>query len=139
LNSDTYGSIALIEVFPPGELGGKIDQGFEKVENASNQVETWWNGLSPAQQNNPINKVKYEKANALLETASTILVAADGALSTIESSTVQYSMDKRPADMWNFIVGGQYQFSKHFMYRLEYGFLGSRQQIMTGLQYRFGL
>lgn len=139
LNSDTYGSIALNEVFPPGTLGGKIDEGFEKVENAQNQVDTWWNGLSPVEQNNPINKAKYNKANAVLETASTILVAADGAVSTIETSTVQYSMDKRPADMWNFIVGGQYQFSKHFMYRLEYGFLGSRQQIMTGLQYRFGL
>ena len=25
------------------------------------------------------------------------------------------------------------------MWRAEYGFLGSRQQFMTGLQYRFGL
>ena len=61
-----------------------------------------------------------------------------GAISTIESSTVQYSMDKRPADMWNFIVGGQYQFSKHFMVRGEGGFLGSRTQFIAGVQYRFG-
>jgi hypothetical protein len=139
LNSETYGSIALNEVFPPGTLGGKIDEGYEKVENAYNQVDSWWNGLSEAQQSNPINQAKYDKANQILETASNILVAADGAVSTIETSTVQYSMDKRPKDMWNFIIGGQYQFSKHFMYRLEYGFLGTRQQVMTGLQYRFGL
>lgn len=139
LNSDTNGSIPLSEVFPEGSLGGKVDAGFEKVENAQNNVDTWWDGLSQPEQNNPINKAKYNQANEALDRASEILVAADGALSTIENSTVQYSMDKRPKDMWNFIVGGQYQFSKHFMVRAEYGFLGSREQIITGVQYRFGL
>lgn len=139
LNSDTNGSLALSEVFPPGALGGRIDEGFQKVENAQMQVDTWWNGLSQMEQNNPINKAKYQSANNILNRASTLLVAADGAVSTIESSTVQYSMQKRPADMWNFIVGSQYQFSKHFMVRFEYGFLGSRQQVITGVQYRFGL
>jgi hypothetical protein len=139
LNSATYGSIPLNEVFPPGTLGGKIDEGYAKVENANNQIDSWWNGLSQSEQNNPINAAKYDKANEVLAKASEILVAADGAVSTIETSTVQYSMDKRPKDMWNFIIGTQYQFSKHFMYRIEYGFLGSRQQVMTGLQYRFGL
>jgi hypothetical protein len=41
--------------------------------------------------------------------------------------------------MWNFVLGTQYQVNKHFMIRAEAGFLGSRQQIITGLQYRFGL
>lgn len=139
LNSETDGSISLSDVFPPGTLGGRIDEGIEKVENAQNQVNTWWDGLSQMEQNNPVNKAKYNQANELLDRASTFLVAADGAVSTIESSTVQYSMDKRPADMWNFLVGGQYQFSKHFMLRAEGGFLGSRVQFMGGLQYRFGL
>jgi len=139
LNSKTDGSIPLNEVFPPGTLGGRIEEGLEKVDNAYVQVDTWWNNLSPIEQNNPLNKAKYNKANDLLDRASTLLIAADGAVSTIENSTVQYAMDKRPADMWNFIVGGQYQFSKHFMVRGEYGFLGSRQQFLAGLQYRFGL
>jgi hypothetical protein len=102
-------------------------------------VDSWWNDLSQAEKNNPINRAKYESANTALDRASEILVAADGAVSIIESSTVQYSMDKRPEDMWNFIIGGQYQFSKHLMFRAEYGFLTSRTQFMTGLQYRFGL
>lgn len=139
LNSDTNGSIALSEVFPPGTLGGNIEAGFEKVENANNQVDSWWNALSQMEQNNPINRAKYEKANAVLVGASNFLVAADGAVSTIESSTVQYAMDKRPKDMWNFLVGSQYQFNKSLMLRVEYGFLSSRQQLITGLQYRFGL
>ena len=139
IKSGTTGSVPLSDVFPPGTLGGRVEEGFEKVDNAYSQVDSWWNGLSQAEQNNPINKAKYEKANDVLERASNILVAADGAITTIESSTVQYSMDKRVKDMWNFLIGGQFKLNKHFMYRLEYGFLGSRQQLMTGLQYRFGL
>lgn len=139
LSSDTNGSIALSEVFPDGSLGTRVDEGFEKVENAQNNVDAWWNDLSQVEQNNPVNKAKYNAANSALDRASQILTAADGAISTIQNSTVQYSMDKRPADMWNFIVGGQYQFNKHIMFRAEYGFLGSREQIITGVQYRFGL
>jgi hypothetical protein len=57
----------------------------------------------------------------------------------ISTSTVQYAMDKTIKDAWNFIVGGQFQYNKHLMVRLEAGFLGSRTQVMTGIQYRFGL
>ena len=63
----------------------------------------------------------------------------DGALNDDEYATVQYSLDKNLKDKWNFIVGTQFQLNKHLMIRAEYGFLGSRQQFMVGLQYRFGL
>jgi hypothetical protein len=139
LNSETVGSIALDEVFDTSAWGSRVDEGIEKVENAQTSVDDWWNGLSQAQQNNPINKAKYNKANQVLGTASEFLVAADGALSNVANSTVQYSMDKRPADMWNFIVGSQFQINKHLMLRAEYGFLSSRVQFIGGLQYRFGL
>jgi hypothetical protein len=140
-NSETNGSISLSEVFPEGggEIGAKIDQGVAKVENAQQQVDAWWNGLTQQEQNSPVNKAKYESANAALDRAGEILSAADLAVNNISNSTVQYSMDKQVKDRWNFIVGGQYQLNKHFMLRFEYGFLGSRTQIMTGVQYRFGL
>ena len=139
INSGTSGSIALSEVFPPGTLGGKIDEGMAKVDNAQQQVDTWWGGLTQQEQKNPINQAKYNKANQVLSRASQVLVAADDAVNNIETSTVQYSMDKRVKDPWNFIVGSQFQINKHFMLRAEYGFTGSRTQFMTGLQYRFGL
>jgi hypothetical protein len=41
--------------------------------------------------------------------------------------------------MWNFIIIAQFQINRHLMVRVEYGFLGTRQQVITGLQYRFGL
>jgi hypothetical protein len=134
--SGTDGSINLSDVLPADQLGGKVDQGIERVDNAQQQVDEWW---ASANQNNPVNKAKYEAANAALARAGEILASADNAINTITNSTVQYSMDKRVKDPWNFIVGAQFQLNKHLMVRGEYGFLGSRTQVMTGLQYRFGL
>lgn len=88
LSGETEGSIALGEVFDTEGWGGRVDEGIQKVENAQSSVENWWNGLSPAQQNNPVNKVKYNKANQVLDTAGEFLVAADGAFSTVANSTV---------------------------------------------------
>ena len=139
-SSATTGSISLSEVAGDGsEAAAKIDAGQQKVAESQVQVDDWWNNLTPPQQNNPVNKAKYEAANRALTAAGNILNAADGALSTISNSTVQYSLDKRVKDMWNFIVGSQFQLNKHWMVRAEYGFLGSRQQFLAGLQYRFGL
>jgi hypothetical protein len=75
----------------------------------------------------------------LWTTAGNLLSAADNAISTIDTSTVQYSMDKRPKDAWNFIVGSQFQLNKHWMLRGEYGFLGIQNSVISGLQWRFGL
>ena len=58
-----------------------------------------------------------------------LLNSIDGALNDEESATVQYSLNKRPKDMWNFVVGSQYQINKHFMIRAEAGFLGSRHTV----------
>lgn len=138
IRSETNGSISLSEVLPP-DMGSKIDQGMQKVASAQQEVNAWWAGLSPAEQQNPINKAKYNTANSVLTRAGEILTSADNAISNISSSSVQYSMDKRPKDPWNFIIGSQFQLNKHLMLRAEYGFLGSRDQYILGLQYRFGL
>jgi len=138
--SETNGSLALSEVIEDGgEAGAKIDQAILRVENAQVQVDTWWNNLSGLEQNSPINKAKYEAANAALARTGEILSTADQAITTISNSTVQYSMTKQMKDPWNFIVGSQYQLNKHFMIRAEVGFLGSRNQVLAGVQYRFGL
>ena len=139
ISSGTNGSIALSEVLPVDQLGSKVDQGIQKVGDAQQQVNAWWASLTPPQQQNPVNKAKYNAANRALTRAGEILSSADNAINTITTSTVQYSMDKRPKDPWNFIVGSQFQLNKHLMLRGEYGFLGSRTQFLVGLQFRFGL
>lgn len=138
LSTETKGSLP-ISNFLPGDAQAKVDAGLQSVSDKQSAVNTWWQNLSGAEQANPINQAKYNTANKALETAGNFLTAVDGALSTVGSSTVQYSLQKKPADMWNFIIGSQYQFNRHYMLRAEYGFLGSRQQFVTGIQYRFGL
>ncbi|MGL2964874.1 hypothetical protein ACSVH2_13710 [Flavobacterium sp. RSB2_4_14] len=139
LNSETSGSLALSDLISGSDAQAKVDAGLVKVEEKQVAVDAWWNGLTPTQQANPVNAARYNTANNALETAGNFLTGIDGALSTLESSTVQYSLDKAPKDMWNFLVGSQYQYNKHFMIRAELGFLGTRTQFITGLQYRFGL
>lgn len=139
LSSGTYGTVDLADVFPAEDLTVKIDQGYQKLDDAQLQIDTWWENLSTAEQARPSNKARYEAANAAISKAGDILVSAENAVNGISTSTVQYSMDKRPADKWNFIVGTQYQINKHWMLRGEFGFLSSRTQFTAGLQYRFGL
>ena len=139
LESETNGSLALNEVLPVDGLQEKVDGGIVRVEEAQIAVDTWWSGLTPVEQKNPVNAAKYEAANRTIETTSNLLTGIDGALNDEEVATVQYSLNKRPQDMWNFVVGSQYQINKHFMLRAEVGFLASRTQFIGGLQYRFGL
>ena len=137
--SATTGSLSLSDVLPLEGLQDKVDQGFEKIDYAQEQVDSWWNALPPEEQANPINEARYNTANRAIETTSNLLTAVDGALSNAENATVQYSLDKNLKNKWNFIVGSQLQLSRHWMLRAEFGFLGSRQQFIGGLQYRFGL
>jgi hypothetical protein len=138
-SSETAGSINLTELFPTDELQLKVDEGIAKLDETSAQVEEWWNGLTPVEQKNPMNQARYNGANKLLETAGGALTSMDGALNDGEDATVQYSLDKTLKNKWNFIIGSQFQINRHLMLRAEYGFLGSRQQFIGGLQYRFGL
>jgi hypothetical protein len=139
INSGTSGSLPISDLFPTQDLQTKVDNGIAKVGDAQTQVDAWWAGLTSAEQANPINEAKYETANRALDKAGTFLNSMDEVLNELQSATVQYSLDKRPKDMWNFVIGAQYQHNKHWMVRFEYGFLGTRTQILTGLQYRFGL
>jgi hypothetical protein len=139
LESSTKGSIKLNEVISTDGLQEKVDAGILKVEETQVTVDEWWSGLSPIDQKNPVNVAKYSTANRALEASGNILNSIDGALNDESEATVQYQLNKRPKDMWNFIVGSQYQISKHFMIRAEFGFLKSRTQFIGGLQYRFGL
>jgi hypothetical protein len=138
-SSETKGSLTLADVVPIDELQVKVDNGIEVVGEKQVEVDEWWASLTPIEQNNPVNEAKYNTSNRVLDTAGNVLNAADAALNDGTSATVQYSLNKNLKDKWNFIVGSQYQLNKHWMLRAEYGFLGSRTQFMTSLQYRFRL
>jgi len=138
-SSSTSGSLPLADLVPTDELQDKVDQGIINVGEKQMNVDEWWAGLSQVEQNNPINQAKYETANRTLDLAGNVLNSIDGALNDEQSASVQYSLEKKLKDAWNFIVGAQYQLNKHWMIRAEFGFLGSREQFIGGLQYRFPL
>lgn len=138
-SSETTGSLPLGDLFDTEDLQQKVDEGSANISQKQINLDEWWGGLSEEDQADPINMAKYETANRVLGTAGEIVNALDGAISTAETSTVDYSLDKALKDPWNFIVGSQYQLNKHWMIRAEIGFLGSREQFLTSLQYRFGL
>ena len=137
--SETSGSLNLSELFPVDELQVKVDQGMIRVEESQNQVDGWWDGLTPVEQKNPVNIAKYETANRAIDKVGSTLSNLDGALSNAETATVQYSLEKGQKELWNFIIGTQFQLNRSWMIRAEYGFLGARQQFISGIQYRFGI
>lgn len=139
LNSQTAGSIPLNEALDLSGSQAKVDKATESIGTAQQNIDAWWTALTPVQQNNPVNIAKYNTANNLLESAGALVNGLDDALNNVENSSVQYSMDKKPTNMWNFLIGAQYQYNRHWMLRAEYGFLGTRTQFTTGVQYRFGL
>ena len=136
-SSETKGSLPLDELFPVDDIQLKVDSAIVNVGVRQDNVEEWWNGLTEVEQKNPVNKSKYETANRVLTTAGETLNSIDESLNDGESASVQYSLDKKLKDAWNFIVGAQYQLNKSWMLRGEVGFLGSRKQFLASLQYRF--
>jgi hypothetical protein len=139
LNSGTEGNIAISDIMPEKEFGAKVDEGLAGVAAGQEKVDAWWNGLSTAEQNNPLNIAKHNALNSALEKAGNFLLAADQVASNLSNTTVQYSLDKKPKDMWNFLIGAQFQINRDWMIRTELGFLGTRTQFIGGIQYRFNL
>jgi len=139
INTGTTGSIPLADALPIDEWNAQVAEGQAEVERRNAEIDAWWAGLSPEQQANPIYIKKYETSKAALARAAGFLDSAAQAVDNAGSSTVEYSLDKRPADMWDFMLGGQYQMNKSWMFRAEVGFLSSRSRLLAGVQYRFGL
>jgi len=139
INAGTTGSVNMSDIYSSADLDAKISNGYAKIEENQKGVDQWWSDLTPVEQKNPVNVAKYETATAASARAGQALANVENAGNKIESSSVQYSIDKSPATKWNFLIGTQFQINKHWMIRAEYGFLSQRTQFIGGLQYRFGL
>ena len=84
LNSGTTGSLDFNDLFDTDGLQTKVDNGLQAVGDKQEAVDTWWGGLSSIEQNNPVNKAKYETANRALERAGSFLNSMDAALNDDE-------------------------------------------------------
>lgn len=139
MNRDTQGSLNLGDALPIEEWETKIASGQQKVGEAQVELDTWWDGLTPVEQANPVNKVRFETNQARLNLAGRVLNSADNAVDNAGNSTLDYTLDKEQAKLWSMTFGSQFQLNKSWMLRAEYGFSSGRQQFFCGLQYRFGL
>jgi len=139
LNTGTSGSIPLGDALPISQWQSSVNAAMQDVATRNAELDAWWNSLTPAQQANPVNRARYDSGKALLQRTADFLNSANAAISNAANSTVEYSLDKRPKDMWNWTAGGQFQLSRSWMFRLELGGLSSRTHVIAGAQYRFGL
>jgi hypothetical protein len=109
LQSQTNGSIKLADVLPSG-----ADSLFNNYQNAP-----WYQGLTKPQQ-------------ALVDQ---FVQRLSGGLDT---TVVNYSLQKKVADPWNMLVGGTVDIGPHWGIRWEAGFIG-RQSLMIMGNYRIAI
>lgn len=119
MESETVGKITLAEALP--SLG-------ERSQEIVDNYNEWYAELDP---NNPIDKRIMEKADEVLQPIVDRIEAADG------STVIKYGMSKQVAEMWNGVVGVQFQLNKNWMFRSEGGIIGDRKSWLISANYRF--
>ncbi len=62
-----------------------------------------------------------------------------GSLQTdvLDLGSVEYEILQRNSDKWNALAGFNWDFNKHWSWNIEAGFWGSRENIITGMTYRY--
>ncbi|MFL5523282.1 MAG: hypothetical protein ACJ8AF_04145 [Gemmatimonadaceae bacterium] len=109
MQNGTVGSINLATVLPPGSEGL-----FDNYQNSA-----WYQDLSA-------------REKALVDN---FVARIQGGLDT---TTVNYSLNKKMADPWNMLVGGTFDVGPHWGIRAELGFL-KRKSILVMGNYRIKL
>jgi hypothetical protein len=112
IDVETNGSVKLAEVIPPPSAGQAAE------------VQAKCDAMGAL---NPAKDVCNTLAGAL----------TDWANGTPPTTTVEYSLDKKPKDVWNMIAGAQYAINRNWSLRFEAGFLTSRTSYMLATEYRW--
>lgn len=119
LDSQTSGNIRLDEALDLNDASlADLDMRWDEYKMGPQ-----WDALSPG------DKIKAEAAFQIVRNS----------LEGLADTTVYYKFDKRLEFEWNMLIGGTYQFNKHWAARAEWGFLKSKQQLTFIATYNFGL
>jgi hypothetical protein len=94
--------------------------GIDKPEMAE-KLDNWYNGLTPEEQ---------EKLGPIYNKIDDWLNGGEDDL--------YYSFNKKLYHTWAMTLGLNYQINRRWMIEVIYTFLGSREQLTTGFNYRFG-
>lgn len=120
MGTETSGEITLKEALPSDV--------WDRKDEMVDDYWAWYNALDP---NKPLDLRKIEKADAIL---TPIVNAIDN---TNGDGIVRYAMDKQTKQLWNGIIGAQFQLNKNWQFRTEGGVLGNRKSFLLSANYRF--
>jgi len=115
MNTETFGEVKMIDALPP--------ETWERRDEIATNYWNWYDNEATIAQKIVADKTLTPFINSL--------EAADG------SSIVKYGMDKQVAELWNGLIGAQFQLNKHWMLRSEGGIIGDRKSFLVSLNYRF--
>ena len=115
MQSETHGEIMLKDAFGP-----------EFFDNKDAKVNEYWDWY-----NNDATPIQQKIADKTLSPIVDELDKREG------ESIVEYGMDKQVAQMWNGLIGAQFQINKHWQIRSEMGFIGDRKSYLFSVNYRF--
>ncbi len=115
IDVNTEGSVRLGDVLPPPTQG--------QIDN----IQARCSAIPPS---DPV------KRRVCGQVAQKFQNWANGSEPTAE---VDYALDKKPAHVWNMVLGGQYALDRNWMFRLEASFLGGRTSFLAGTEYRFDI
>ncbi|ANQ49085.1 porin family protein [Flammeovirga yaeyamensis] len=99
----------------------------EALPNLDNQIEEWYNGLTAPQQR-IIDRVQARIEERLSDTD----------YDKITDLPIAYFIKKDLIKQWTFQFGFNYELSKHWSVRGEYGVSDFSKFLLTGVNYRFG-
>lgn len=116
MGSTTVGAIKMSDALPP--------ETWDRADEIHTNYWDWVNGL-------PDGGFK----DRVLESPFTEFINRVGA--SDGNAVVSYSMDKKPVEEWNVVVGGQFQINKSWMLRTEAGIIGDRKSWLASINYRF--
>lgn len=118
LDTKTSGQLKLNEALPP--------EFWDRKDEAVADYEAW--------KVENYDDLNFAQKKAVDEVLDPIISAID---SRNGEAIVKYGMDKQVEQLWNGVVGAQYQFNKKWQFRTEAGLIGNRKSFMLSLNYRF--
>lgn len=110
VDAEVTGSYILLDIITEDMYGLFVDY----------QTSDWYNDLDPIEQ-------------GFVDALFAEIQAGD------PTTVLNYQVQQHPQDKWNMLAGLQYEVTKRWYFQVEAGFLGSRTQILTNVNYRFPL
>ncbi len=115
MSTETVGAITMAEALP--------QETWDRADEIADNYWDWYDNEATAKQKIAADKVLTPIVDRLEN--------ADG------DAVVSYGMDKQTKQMWNGVVGMQYQLNKRWQFRTEGGIFGDRKSFLFSVNYRF--